>query len=268
MLLARNPLFYMLDLGEKMRKLYSANTPCHAGCQYCFASWKDIYDGQPLIQTASLDNDSTVLYPCCDGELFEQTDIINTIKKLSSHPRKIYVSVSTKRRITVEEIDYLVALDKWLKENNKGFVKFSVSVSTKSRGEEIEPCATSYEERLLIAEQLKNAGILTSLNIKPILPFISQQEYFEILRDFSRYINHVMLGGLYVNPSSSFYKTYIKDRFDCTKRKVCWLDKCPEWYYVEDKLKTQKITEYATELGMQVYQSDEDFINTIRNQMD
>ena len=269
LLLAKELLFYcMLDLGEKMRKLYSANNPCQAGCKYCFASWKDIYDGQPSIQTASLDNESTLLYPCCDGELFDQTDIINCIKKLSSRSKKIYVSISTKRRLTVEEIDYLVALDKYLKENNQGFLKFSISVTTKSRIGEIEPRSASYEERLLVVEQLKNAGILTSLNIKPILPFISEQEYFEILKDFSKYTNHIMLGGLYVNPSSSFYQRYIKGKFDCTKRKVRWLDNHPEWYYVEDKLKTQKITEYAIELGMQVYQSDEDFINTIRNQMD
>ena len=62
MLLARNPLFYMLDLGEKMRKLYSANTPCHAGCQYCFARWNDIYDGQPLFENVIFDNCRTDRY--------------------------------------------------------------------------------------------------------------------------------------------------------------------------------------------------------------
>ena len=251
-----------------MRKLYSAKTPCHAGCKYCFARWEDIYDGQPSIENANLDNDSIILYPCCDGELFEQIDIINNIKALSYKAKKIYISVSTKRKLTVEEMNYLISLDRLLKENDKGFIKLSVSVSTKSKVAEIEPNAAVYSERLLIAEQLKDAHIQTSLNIKPILPFIPEEEYFEILDDFSPYTKHVMLGGLYVNPSSGFYKTYIHDKFICKKRKVCWLNNCPEWYYVEDESKTQKIMSFADNLGMHVYKSDEEFINTIRNQME
>ena len=248
-----------------MRQLYSANTPCHAGCKYCFAYWKDIYKSQPSIEAAMPHNDSTIIYPCCDGELFEQNDIIDNIKSVAHKVKNLYVSVSTKRIITCEEIGRLISLNEWLKEKERGFVKFSVSVTTKSRIDEIEPRAASYNERLLIVEKLKNANILTSLNIKPILPFVSELEYFEILNDFSKYTNHVMLGGLYVNPSSPFYNTYIDGVFDCVIRKVGWLDNCPEWYYIEDECKTKKIIEHALKLNMQVYKSDVDLINTIKN---
>ena len=254
----------MLDLGEKMRKLYSANTPCHAGCQYCFARWNDIYDGQPLFENVIFDNDSIILYPCCDGEFFEQNNIINKIKDLTNNLQKVYISVSTKRNLSSEETKCLISLNKWLRNSGKGFVKVSVSVSTKTMLSEIEPNAATYSDRLLIANRLKEAGIYVSLNIKPILPFIADKEYFEILNDFSPYIQDVMLGGLYVNPSSSFYKEYIQDKYSCTKRKVHWLDNCPEWYYVEDEKKTIDIISCAENLGMHVYQSDEDFINSIR----
>ena len=118
-----------------MRKLYSANTPCHAGCQYCFARWNDIYDGQPLFENVIFDNDSIILYPCCDGEFFEQNNIINKIKDLTNNLQKVYISVSTKRNLSSEETKCLISLNKWLRNSGKGFVKTTASLRYKHRCE-------------------------------------------------------------------------------------------------------------------------------------
>ena len=250
-----------------MRSLYSADVMCSAGCKYCFAKWNDIYKGQPLLKTASFDAGYTILYPCCDGELFEQQGIIDDIKNVSKTADKIFVSVSTKRKLSVEEFEDILSLNQWLSENKKGFVKFSVSVSTKSRLDEIEPGTMSYEERLLLAEKLKGAGVCSSLTLKPILPFVSTAEYIEIIRDFCPYIEHITVGGLYVNPASEFYREYIEDKYECTKRKVSWLNNEPEWYYIEYSEKIDKIREYALQKNIQVHDSDEELIKSIINRM-
>lgn len=250
-----------------MRNLYSVNNPCQAGCAYCFAKWEDIYTGQPLLETANIDNESIILYPCCDGELFDQTGVIDNIKAIANDTEKIYVSISTKRALNQEEFNYILTLNHWLEEHNKGFVKFSVSVSTKTKICEIEPSTADYGDRLLIAQKLMFSNIHSSLTLKPVLPFIPLQEYIEIIHDFSPYIKHITLGGLYINPTSKFYAEYIQDKYSCTKRKVCWLDNNPEWYYIEDKEKTQQLIEYASNLGIQVHLSDEDLIKSIINQI-
>ena len=250
-----------------MRNLYSVNNPCQAGCAYCFAKWKDIYTGQPSLETANIDNEGIILYPCCDGELFDQTGVIDKIKDISKDSKKIYVSISTKRMLNQKEFNNILTLNQWLNEHNKGFVKFSVSVSTKTKICEIERSTADYSDRLLLAQKLMCSNIHSSLTLKPVLPFIPSKEYIEIINDFSPYVKYITLGGLYINPKSKFYTEYIQDKYSFTKRKVCWLDNNPDWYYIEDNKKTQQLIEYASNRGIQVHLSDEDLIKSIINQM-
>lgn len=247
-----------------MRKLCSAMVPCSGGCQYCFAKWNDIYIKQPLLGTKIINEDTfTIFYPCCDGELFEQKNCVEEIKKVLNNYSVVCVDVSTKHTLNTKEITELVELNQWLSKCEKGFVKFSISVSTKSMIEEIEPKTMNYDNRIKLAESLKQANILTTLTIKPVLPFISSNEYCSIVKDFSPYISHITIGGLYVNVASSFYKNYIQNAYICEKRKVTWLDTHTEWFYIEDTKKILEIKQFASKLGIYVFDSDEELIKSI-----
>lgn len=240
-----------------MRKFLSASAPCKAGCKYCFAK-RDDYLRQPVlrIEQENISTDEIILYPCCDGDFFDQTSLIESVKKFSDHYKKIYVSLSSKIYPSAEQMKQLLDLNAWLSNQEKGFVKFAISLSNRTMISEIEPGTMSYETRVSLAKNIKSTGLPLSLTIKPVLPFISEHEYFSILEDFHPYLNHVLIGGLYIDQTSSFYRDYIQGRYMCTKRNVMWLSDRPDWDYVEDGEQMKKIEQFAKTLGMKVFTSD------------
>lgn len=247
-----------------MRRFLSASIPCQAGCKYCFAKWAN-YEQQPVwgfIQE-KLDSDQVVLYPCCDGDFFNQIDLIENIKRFSESYSKVYISISGKVWPTEDQITQLIELNDWLARSNKGFVKFAISLSNRSMLDEIEPETMPYEDRIKLAKYISSINIPLSLTIKPVLPFISKDEYSSILEDFSPYLNHVLIGGLYVNKDSIFYRDYLQNDFVCIKRRVTWLSNQPDWDYIEDPELMTKIKAFAEGLNMKVFTSDSSLVKSL-----
>lgn len=245
-----------------MRKLYSAYSHCNAGCKYCFTKWNGVYSEQPLFGVEHLCEKEAVVYPCCDGEFFDQHNYLGIAKSMMENMDKIYFSISTKGVVDDQRLEALVELNKLLSSQNKGFVKFSVSISNKSRIEEIEPGTIPYLDRLEIAKRITNAGIPSSVTLKPILPFISNKEYYEIIEDFSKVTNRVLVGGLYVCPNTKFYQDYIKEQYPTERREVRWLTNKPIWEYVSVPQKIDQIKQFATSLGLQSFDSDIDVVKS------
>ena len=240
-----------------MRKFLSANIPCNAGCKYCFAKRNDYISHFDLeFKKENICSDTIILYPCCDGEFFDQTDLIEKVKMISDDYKKVYVSLSTKIYPLPEQLRQLMDLHNWLMSHKKGFVKFAISISTRSLLSEIEARTMSYDKRLSLARIIKSSDLPFSLTIKPVLPFIEEDEYFSILEDFNPYVNCVLLGGLYVDKTSDFYKDYLQEHYICTKRNVCWLSEQPDWDYIEDEKLMDSIKGFSTQLGMKVFTSD------------
>ena len=79
-----------------MRKFLSASAPCKAGCKYCFAK-RDDYLRQPVlrIEQENISTDEIILYPCCDGDFFDQTSLIESVKKFSDHYKKIILLLNS-----------------------------------------------------------------------------------------------------------------------------------------------------------------------------
>lgn len=247
-----------------MRKFLSANIPCEAGCKYCFAKWAN-YNRQPALEFESenVDSDRVILYPCCDGDFFDQVDLVENVKHYTESHKKVYVSLSSKIRPTDKKIIQLLGLHEWLVKEDKGFVKFAISLSNRTLLNEIEPATMSYEERINLASYINSLGLPLSLTIKPVLPFIAEEEYASILKDFSPYLNRVLLGGLYVNKTSSFYADYLHNDYICSKREVAWLPDHPDWDYAENTELMKKIKMSAEKLGMQVFDSDSSVIKSL-----
>lgn len=240
-----------------MRRFLSASIPCQAGCKYCFAKWAD-YEQQPVLgfHQEKLNSDQVVLYPCCDGDFFDQIDLIENIKRFSESYSKVYISLSGKVWPTEDQLTKLIELNDWLAISNKGFVKFAISLSNRSMLDEVEPETMPYEDRIKLAKYISSIKIPLSLTIKPVLPFISEDEYSSILEDFSPYLKHVLIGGLYVNKDSDFYRDYLQNDFVCIKRRVTWLSNQPDWDYIEDPELMTRIKSFAEGLDMKVFTSD------------
>ena len=252
---------------DNMRKFASVSTPCKAGCRYCFAKWSNLYKRpEPLLNRDIMDSEEIILYPSCDGEFFDQDEIIKKIKHYSKSRKKVYVSLSCKVEPTDGQLLQLEKLDKWLRDENKGFVKFAISLSCRTRLSEIEPGTMTYEERLNLARRAYNLGIATSLTIKPILPFISADEYISIIYDFKKYLSHVLVGGLYVDRKSRFYNEYLS-KYPCVKREVNWIEGRPEWDYIESKDTIEKIKHESQKWGIMVFDSDAELVINMRKEV-
>lgn len=248
-----------------MRKLYSTNIPCQAGCQYCFAKWDKTYHKLPQLENIIFNEKKAILYPCCDGEFFDQNGLSEQIRKMAEHMDKLYVSISTKRPVNDDEISRLVKLNQELLSADKGFVKFGISLSNYSMLDKLEPGTMSYAERLELARRLKDTPVFLALTLKPLLPFITPGEYCQIIHDFSQYTNYVLIGGLYLEPGSKFRSKYISPEHPTWSRTVEWLPERPEWEYIEDPEQFRKIRTYASAHEVLLFDSDVDLINCLIN---
>lgn len=247
-----------------MRILYSASAPCGAGCKYCFAKWNELYPGQPKLDESAPGNNEkqAIIYPCCDGEFFDQDDLVNLVEMYSRSMEKVYVSISTKQHIQDSDLYRLAQLNSHLISADKGFVKFSISLSNKYNLAEIEPRTMTYSERLDLAKSISETEMLNSLTLKPILPFVPVEEYFEIIDEFSLYLQNILIGGLYVNPNSDFFLKNIAGKWDVSPRKVEWLLDTPEWDYIADESKMSAIRSFSHNRNLHIFDSDVDLIKS------
>ena len=192
-------------------------------------------------------------------KFFEQDISLKDILKLKN--RFIYVGISTKQMINTNQLNYLKLLDNELKREDRGFVKLSVSFSNKYSIDKLEKGTAPYRQRVKLLEQVQNMGIYTSAIIKPILPFITLTEYKEIIDDLA-FIEKFVLGDLYVDINSRFYKEYIDGKYDMSIRKVAWLNEPECWNVIEDVEKKHQLYKYIEKKCCEYFESDIDLISS------
>lgn len=227
---------------------------CKSQCAYCFAKWDDLYV-PPVNKEIDCEENVLVYYPTCDTDFSLNPNIYKEIISAYNNEKSLIFSFSTKNTISSTDIEKLIDLNN---EIRHGFVKVSVSFTTKYRIDEIENNTSSYEERIDLLRTLKQKGIKTSVILKPILPFIDNNEYFEILDD-TKFINNYLIGGLYINSNNAFYLNYIQNNYLIANKKVKWCNEAV-WKYYEDKEKMNKIMEHIANNGGECFSSDESFL--------
>jgi DNA repair photolyase len=201
-----------------------------------------------------------ILYPSCDTEVGLAVGRIREITELASTSNATAVSISTKRKLSGGFLTGLLQLDKSLKSLGI-LLKVSISISTKYQGNEIEKGASSYLDRLETASTLRMLDIPSSVNLKPILPFIKASEYLEIVDDFIHSCENFMLGGLYLSKATPFGKSIADEYPDLISEKpVDWIPGKPIWTYCYDANKVNTIINYIRDRGGFGYLSDKDFV--------
>lgn len=240
----------------KKRLMVHSDYVCGYECKYCFAKRNDYHNS---CRYTSIED--AIVYPFCDSEILFQdytcrlTEIVEHSKK---YHERIIISISTKAKLPNEVLDFLNDISNQLACNN-GFLKLSVSITNKSCND-LERGTASYEERLDLLDRIKTYQFKSSVVLKPILPFISESEYIDIVKDTSLFVNKYLIGGLYVDPTTSFYFDYIKDKYKLEQREVDWLDEGTKWDYI-DSTETQKsIKAYISSIGKSVFDNDRDLI--------
>lgn len=241
------------------RHFYSGDIPCFANCSYCFAKWKT-YNPPQKAYFLGDPKSTSVVYPCCDSDISQNAKIISDLWSIAKNSKEIFFSVSVKRSIDNDVLDLYKELDKYLQAEKKGFVKISISLTTKYRIDELEPNTMSYEERKKLFVHLHSIGFHTAVVFKPILPFIPLDEYREIIDEFS-ICKFYLLGDLYVNEETDFYKKYIEGQYGVKSRSVSWLEDRPLWYHVDQEERINLIEAYLKNKHKNVFYSDVDLID-------
>ena len=247
--------------GTVDRKYINAVNPCPFNCKYCFAKWRtetrktiDIHDSSCVV----------VLYPLCDSELCIQD--INKLEysvqeyiKNNLNDKKLIVSISTKDKNFAAYIPTLNRIQKAVNLTG-GFVKLGISFTNISY-KDLEKETATFEERINLLKLLSEYEFKLSVVIKPILPFVSIDEYMEIIRQSSVYADNYLLGGLYVEEGSEFYNVYIKDKFKTVHRPVTWLNH-ELHLYVESNETQSEIIRFINSIGKNAFSSDIEMIES------
>lgn len=159
------------------RIMFSASKQCPLGCKYCFAKWDNYPKQLSCNNELNFNKTVNIVYPCCDGEFFLDENwfsflegIINKVKK------RTIISISTKLIITEDIIKKIADLNKRLLDKRLGFIKIAISISNRSKIQEIEPGTSTFEDRLNSLKLLSKYNIQRSVTLKPILPFITKED--------------------------------------------------------------------------------------------
>ncbi len=245
----------------------SGEKKCPFKCSYCFSEFACFDSDRELIRNMKVESignvDSTIIYPCCDSEPHIDLAYINKILAQVKNYQKPVVSFSSKRRLTSRDISFLVDLDTSLRELG-GRLKFSISITNKNHIDLFESGTSSYRNRLISLESLSKNNILTSVNIKPVLPFISLDEYISIIDDTNKITKNFMVGDLYLDGKSDFSNRIASDYPEHVfERKVSWLPSKPTWLVYNDREKTEKIISYISSVGGQAFLSDAELISSM-----
>ena len=241
------------------RMMLHALIDCPYQCQYCFAKWEKYQNNFMSIENIG---NNIIIYPFCDSEILFQNykDCLSSIvDKSINENKRIIISISTKTNLSNSILNDLELIHEKLKINS-GFIKLGVSFSNKSISS-IEKGTSIYWERIDLLRRLSKYSIKVAVVLKPILPFIVLNEYIEIVNDTIRFTDKYLLGGLYVQEQTGFYKKYIQDKYITELRKVNWLTGV-SWLYI-DSTKTQKEIEgYVLTQGKSVFNSDQELIES------
>ena len=241
------------------REYRNAGKACPFQCKYCFARWKmkspktiDIHEGSHAV----------VLYPLCDSELCSQ-DIheleyfIQEYIKNNLNDKKLIVSISTKDKEFATYIPILNRIQKAVSLTG-GFVKLGISF-TNINCEYLEERTATFEEKVNLIRMLSKYEFRLSAVIKPLLPFVTVDEYKEIIKQSD--VDKYLLGGLYVEEGSEFYNVYIKGKFKVTHRQVAWLND-ERHLYVESDDTQAELIRFINSIGKSAYSSDIEMIKS------
>jgi DNA repair photolyase len=241
------------------RMLCASAQACRFGCLYCFAKFDRFASNNPLPKFADDEiGDGEIVYPTCDGEFFQDSRAVSKLENLVHSTRTpIRVSISVKSPIGKRQARFLSELNDHLASVDRGFIKCSISLSTKHWIHVYEPKTPDYSHRLQALRALVDEGVPTSVNLRPILPFISQAEYREIVVETAPYTATYLVGGLYIDTTSEFGKQ-VKLNFPSlvANRPVDWLPGRPSWEYCENPIQLEAIRQSIVENGRQAFDSD------------
>jgi len=186
---------------ESGRLLGTAGTKgCKFGCIYCF-TYDPNYERCPLLdceRPRDLITESSkveIVQPVCDTELFLLDKWQEYLDKLVSIGKVI--SFATKAILGSSEIAYLKKINELLMSKGAA-LHICITIVRLHDWQELEPNAPSPKERIKFLRKLWEAGIGTCVAVRPMIPFLDEQELEEIVLRTYRFCYGYLSGPLYM----------------------------------------------------------------------
>ena len=240
------------------RRLMSLGEQCPFGCAYCFADFTQYQPPPTLGEVAAevpLPVSVTALYPGCDADLFASSRWEAELLRCWSLRRSI--SVATKASLSRRQLAAVSRLAAEMR-GEGAVLKIAVSISTKRRVPEIEPGASTYEQRLETLRRLGHAGLVTSALLRPLLADVCTEEYEEILRDVAPVTHYVVFGDEYLDADPKRRRGSLQ--VDETARSAAWLEGSPSWPISCVVGRIPRLHRYARALDLNSFDSDLDLM--------
>ncbi|TKJ44268.1 hypothetical protein CEE36_00570 [candidate division TA06 bacterium B3_TA06] len=211
-------------------------------------------------------NGIDVICPGCDSDLFAFEDAVEVLSSLSTL-RKI-ISLSTKASIPKNSLERIAMLNKELIKHDS-FIKISVALSSFHSVDSIEEGTANFEERLRNLKLLQHYDIPSSIYLRPLLPFVSDEEYKQIIDETSPYTRKYLLGGLFVDRESEFYTKFLQGNghLRIRDKQVQWITSKPQWKYVDLPEKEDYVQRNVHSKGGMAFHSDLNLLDSIRQEL-
>lgn len=234
------------------REFFTTPNVCRNKCTYCFESFND-YKFPLLCWESVKDLSDCIIYPTCNTEFIINSYIKDFFTCYVSNANSFNIfSFSIKNDMSNEDLDYLASIDTQMKVKGIGCIKVNISIASKSKLTELEPNTLNYSDRIILAKRIRESNILCGLIIKPIMPYLSVEEYKEIALDFFNIgITNIVLGDLYVSNNSLLTHTY-----NSSIEQINWIKGEIKWIKISSTNTINLLESYINGIGGACFLSD------------
>lgn len=208
---------------------------CRFGCLYCFTRESD-YQRCPrldILRTRDLVSTSVsseVVQPACDTEFLLLADWRNYLDELISVGK--IISFATKADIDGDDLQSLSEANKILMASGK-VLHIGVTIVRLRDWKDIEPHAPSPFARIASLRRLWEAGIPTTVLMRPMMPMVTVDEIDELVDRTYRFCYGYLSGPLYLTPAMEEYMRRRNQPFTMTERIATWQKGQPRLRIVE-----------------------------------
>jgi len=231
---------------------------CRFGCLYCFTQEAD-YQRCPrldILRTRDLVSaslSSQVIQPTCDTEFLHLTNWREYLDELVSTGK--IISFATKVDISGDDLQSLSEVNKILMASGK-VLNIGVTIVRLKDWEDIEPRAPSPFGRIASLRRLWEAGIPTTVLMRPMIPMVTFGEIDELVERTYRFCYGYLSGPLYLTKVMEEYMNSKNQHFTVSERVAKWQKGQPRLRIVESDKLEQHLHHAAESKGRKLFDNN------------
>lgn len=190
-----------------------------------------------------LPDNITLIMIGCDTEFLQNKEnAIEVLNFLSELKRDI--SLITKLPISDNFIDELVKINEIIKKNGNSLT-LSISITSTKSSKILEPNVPSPQKRIDTLKRSYEAGLITMVAIRPLIPIVSDDELEEIISETKEYCIGYYSGHLYLKDITdpNNFELLKNSEIESQKLQPHWMPNGNEFELVKKNGQMEKLKE-------------------------